>query len=39
MPGMKHDTTARAGGSMRHSFGTDLPPADGDALVECLRTP
>lgn len=36
--GTRYDTGARAGSSQGHAFGTDLPPADKDALIEYLKT-
>lgn len=36
--GTRYDTTARAGSNQGHAFGTDLAPADKDALIEYLKT-
>ncbi len=36
--GTKYDTRARAGSNEGHAFGTALPPADKDALIEYLKT-
>jgi len=32
--GTKHDTGERAGSNRGHAFGTNLPPAEKDALME-----
>lgn len=36
--GTRHDTSMRGGRNMGHSFGTNLPAADKDALIEYLKT-
>jgi hypothetical protein len=36
--GMKHDTSRRANSNQGHAFGTDLPAAEKDALLEYLKT-
>jgi len=36
--GTKHDTSERAGGNQGHAFGTTLPQAAKDALIEYLKT-
>ncbi len=36
--GTLHEVDAKGGGNQGHSFGTDLPDADKDALVEYLKT-
>jgi len=36
--GTRYDTTQRAAGNQGHAFGTDLSPADKDALIEYLKT-
>jgi mono/diheme cytochrome c family protein len=36
--GTKFDTTERAAGNQGHAFGTNLSPADKDALIEYLKT-
>jgi hypothetical protein len=36
--GTKYDTTQRAAGNQGHAFGTELSPADKDALIEYLKT-
>jgi len=35
--GTKHDTGERAGSNRGHAFGTNLPPAEKDALIEYLK--
>jgi hypothetical protein len=36
--GTRYDTTQRAAGNQGHAFGTELSPADKDALIEYLKT-
>jgi mono/diheme cytochrome c family protein len=36
--GTKHDTSQRANSNQGHAFGTDLPAAEKDALLEYLKT-
>jgi cytochrome c peroxidase len=36
--GTRYDTSARAGSNRGHTFGTDLPPEQKDALIEYLKT-
>jgi hypothetical protein len=36
--GTPYDTSLRANGNGGHVFGTDLPPAEKDALLEYLKT-
>jgi mono/diheme cytochrome c family protein len=36
--GTRHDTSERGGRNMGHNFGTNLPAADKDALIEYLKT-
>ena len=36
--GTRYDTTQRATGNQGHAFGTELSPADKDALIEYLKT-
>jgi mono/diheme cytochrome c family protein len=36
--GTRHDTAAKGGGNQGHEFGTMLPAADKEALVEYLKT-
>ena len=36
--GTKHDTSLRGGRNIGHSFGTNLPAPDKDALIEYLKT-
>jgi len=36
--GTRYDTSERAAGNQGHAFGTTLPPAEKDALIEYLKT-
>jgi hypothetical protein len=36
--GTRHDTTQRANGNGGHLFGTALPPAEKESLLEYLKT-
>jgi hypothetical protein len=36
--GTRHDTSQRGGRNIGHTFGTNLPAPDKDALIEYLKT-
>ena len=36
--GVRFDTALRGNGNAGHTYGSDLPPADRDAIIEYLKT-